>query len=129
VHRGAGHAFACSCAGSPGRALHADRPGGKVGKQYGLQGHGKYLGSYVAQFDDRLIGLGGTPQQVAEVAMNYGIRFKKIFNSDGSYSFRHTSNIFVIDPQGRYQVTFSHMSDAYMIASKMLELISERNGS
>jgi cytochrome oxidase Cu insertion factor (SCO1/SenC/PrrC family) len=91
--------------------------------------NGKYLGSYVAQFDDRLIGLGGTPQQVAEVAANYGIRFKKLFNSDGSYSFIHTSNIFVIDPQGRYQVTFSHMSDAYMIASKMLELISERHGS
>jgi cytochrome oxidase Cu insertion factor (SCO1/SenC/PrrC family) len=91
--------------------------------------NGKYLSGYVAQFDDRLIGLGGTPQQVAEVAANYGIRFKKMFNSDGSYSFRHTSNIFVIDPQGRYQVTFSHMSDAYMIASKMLELISERHGS
>lgn len=91
--------------------------------------NGTYLAGYVAQFDDRLIGLGGTPQQVADVAANYGIRFKKIFNSDGSYSFAHTSNIFVIDPQGRYQVTFSHMSDAYMIASKMLELISERHGS
>jgi protein SCO1/2 len=91
--------------------------------------NGKYLAAYVAQFDDRLIGLGGTPQQVADVAANYGIRFKKMFNSDGSYSFRHTSNIFVINPQGRYQVTFSHMSDAYMIASKMLELISEQHGS
>ena len=91
--------------------------------------NGKYLGAYVAQFDDRLIGLGGTPQQVATVAANYGIRFRKISNSDGSYSFSHTSNIFVIDPQGHYQVTFSHMSDAYMIASKMLELISEQHGS
>jgi protein SCO1/2 len=90
---------------------------------------GQYLGDYVAQFDDRLIGLGGTPQQIAAVAANYGIRFKKILNSDGSYSFSHTSNIFVINPQGRYQVTFSHMSDAYMIASKLLELIAEQHGS
>lgn len=91
--------------------------------------NGRDLAAYVAQFDDRLIGLGGTRQQVAHVAANYGIRFKKAFNSDGSYSFIHTSNIFVIDPQGHYQVTFSHMSDAYMIASKMLELISEQHGS
>jgi cytochrome oxidase Cu insertion factor (SCO1/SenC/PrrC family) len=91
--------------------------------------NGKYLSAYVAQFDDRLIGLGGTTQQVADVAAHYGIRFSKVFNKDGSYSFRHTSNIYVIDPQGRYQVTFSHMSDAYMIASKMLELISEQHGS
>jgi cytochrome oxidase Cu insertion factor (SCO1/SenC/PrrC family) len=90
---------------------------------------GQYLSDYVAQFDDRLIGLGGTPQQVAAVAANYGIRFSKISNSDGSYSFKHTSNIFVVDPEGRYQVTFSHMSDAYTIASKMLELISEQGGS
>ena len=91
--------------------------------------NGKDLGAYVAQFDDRLIGLGGTPQQIADVAANYGIRFKKTFNGDGSYLFRHTSNIFLINPQGHYQVTFSHMSDAYMIASKMLELISEQHGS
>jgi len=90
---------------------------------------GQYLSAYVAQFDDRLIGLGGTPQQVATVAANYGIQFKKILKSDGSYSFKHTSNIFILNPEGRYQVTFSHMSDAYMIASKMLELISEQGGS
>ena len=90
---------------------------------------GQYLSDYVAQFDDRLIGLGGTAQQVATVAANYGIRFNKIVQSDGSYSFKHTSNIFVVNPEGRYQVTFSHMSDAYMIASKMLELISEQRGS
>lgn len=91
--------------------------------------NGKDLAAYVAQFDDRLIGLRGTPQQVARVAANYGIRFNKKFNNDGSYSISHTSRIFVINPQGDYQVTFSHMSDAYMIASKMLELISEQHGS
>ncbi|HWZ49389.1 MAG TPA: SCO family protein [Herbaspirillum sp.] len=90
---------------------------------------GQYLRDFVAQFDDRLLGLGGTPQQVASVAANYGIRFDKILKSDGSYSFKHTSNIFVINPEGQYQVTFSHMSDAYMIASKMLELISKQHGS
>jgi cytochrome oxidase Cu insertion factor (SCO1/SenC/PrrC family) len=90
---------------------------------------GQYLSDYVAQFDDRLIGLGGTPQQVAAVAANYGIRFNKIPQRDGSYSFKHTSNIFVVNPDGQYQATFSHMSDAYMIASKMLELISKQRGS
>lgn len=90
---------------------------------------GQYLSDFVAQFDDRLIGLGGTPQQVATVAANYGIRFKKIMESDGNYSFIHTSNIFAINPEGRYQVTFSHMSDAYMMASKMLELMSEQGSS
>ena len=34
--------------------------------------NGKYLAAYVAQFDDRLIGLGGTPQQVADVATASG---------------------------------------------------------
>ena len=86
--------------------------------------NGAYLRDYVAQFDDRLIGLGGTPQQVAAAAEGFGVTYGKIPHDDGSYSFRHSSKIFVVDPAAHYQVTFSHMSDPYMIASKMLELLS-----
>ena len=86
--------------------------------------NGTYLRDYVAQFDDRLVGLGGTPEQVAAAAEGFGVTYKKLSRDDGSYSFRHSSKIFVIDPASRYQVTFSHMSDPYMIASKMLELLS-----
>jgi cytochrome oxidase Cu insertion factor (SCO1/SenC/PrrC family) len=85
---------------------------------------GQYLADYVAQFDDRLIGLGGTPDQIAALASDYGISYRKIPTENGGYSFKHSSEIFVLNPQGQYQVTFSHMSDGYMIASKLLELMS-----
>ena len=86
--------------------------------------NGSYLRDYVSQFDNRLVGLGGTPEQVSAAATGFGVTFVRIPRDDGSYSFKHSSKIFVIDPDGHYDVTFSHMSDPYMIASKMLELIS-----
>ena len=85
---------------------------------------GAYLRDYVAQFDDRLIGLGGTPEQVKAAAEGFGVKYSRIPHPDGTYSFKHSSKLFAIDPQGRYQVTFGHMSDPYMVASKMLELLS-----
>ncbi len=85
---------------------------------------GPYLRDYVAAFDDRLVGLGGTPQQVTAAAAGFGVTYSKVPGAEGSYSFKHVSKIFVVDPEGRYQVTFGHMSDPYMIASKMLELLS-----
>lgn len=36
--------------------------------------NGGYLRDYVAQFDDRLIGLGGTPRQVAAAAEGLGVK-------------------------------------------------------
>ncbi len=86
--------------------------------------NGGYLRDYVAQFDDRLIGLGGTPQQVAAVAEGFGVKYDRIARDDGSYAFKHASKIFALDPDGHYRATFAHMSDPYMIASKMLELLS-----
>lgn len=86
--------------------------------------NGAYLRDYVAQFDDRLVGLGGTPDQVKAAAEGFGVTYSRIPHADGSYSFKHSSKLFAIDPEGRYQVTFGHMSDPYMVASKMLELLS-----
>jgi cytochrome oxidase Cu insertion factor (SCO1/SenC/PrrC family) len=88
---------------------------------------GQYLSDYVAQFDDRLIGLGGTAEEITKLASDYGISYTKIPTKNGDYSFRHSSEIFVLNPQGQYQVTFSHMSDGYMMASKLLELMSGTN--
>ena len=86
--------------------------------------NGGYLRDYVAQFDDRLIGLGGTLGQVAAVAEGFGVQYDRVPSGGGSYAFKHASKIFALDPDGRYRATFAHMSDPYMIASKMLELLS-----
>lgn len=84
------------------------------------------LGSYTASFSPRLLGLGGTPAQVAAAAAAFGVRYRKVPLADGDYVMDHSGSIYLVDPQGRVMTQFGHMSDPYMIETKLLELLAQR---
>jgi len=60
---------------------------------------------YAASFGDNIIGLGGNYRQVNAAAANFNITYV-VSKSQQSYTVQHTSNIFVIDPQGQVVETF-----------------------
>ena len=54
---------------------------------------------YASSFDENMIGLTGSYQQINAAANNFNVTYV-VSKSQKSYSVQHTSNIFVIDPDG-----------------------------
>jgi cytochrome oxidase Cu insertion factor (SCO1/SenC/PrrC family) len=87
---------------------------------------GAQLTSFTAAFDPRILGLGGSEEQVAHAAAQFGVRYSKVaLAQDGGYSFDHSGGLFLLDPAERLVTRFGHMSDPYMIETKLLQLLAE----
>jgi cytochrome oxidase Cu insertion factor (SCO1/SenC/PrrC family) len=63
------------------------------------------VGDYVAAFNDRIIGLSGTPAEIATVAKAYRVyyaeRADSVSNGE-SYFMEHTAFVYVVGPDGKY---------------------------
>lgn len=60
------------------------------------------LHQYVNAFDPRIIGLAGTPAQIAAMAKNYRAAFNRDASQPGGgYQVSHSSGIYVFDRDGR----------------------------
>jgi protein SCO1/2 len=65
------------------------------------------LAAYVKLFDDRLIGLTGTPAQIANVARAYRVYYAKVTPKDStSYLMDHSSFMYLVGPDGRLSALF-----------------------
>jgi protein SCO1/2 len=58
-----------------------------------------YISSRV--FPKNIIGLTGTPAQIAQVAKAYGVYYQKE-GSGSTYSMDHSTALYLMDPQGRF---------------------------
>jgi protein SCO1/2 len=65
------------------------------------------LADYVTRFHPRLVGLTGSPEQVADVARKYRVYFAKAENRDmTTYLMDHSSFIYLVGPDGRVRELF-----------------------
>lgn len=56
---------------------------------------------YLSSFDPRIVGLTGTPEQIAAAAKAYRAYFKKIPAGE-SYTMDHTAGIYLMDSKGQF---------------------------
>lgn len=77
------------------------------------------LAEYVSNFDRRIVGLTGTPQQIAAAAKAFHVYYKKVRDKDGSEQIEHTATLYFMAPDG------AHLTHIPPEASprKMAELI------
>lgn len=61
------------------------------------------LKQFLAAFDPRILGLTGTPKQVAEALANFRAFAAKRSDENGSYTMDHTSFFYLMAPDGSYQ--------------------------
>jgi protein SCO1 len=67
------------------------------------------VGEFVQSFDPRIVGLTGSPAEIAAVAKQYRVFYKKAPVEDSNdYFMEHSSYIYVMGPDGRYITLFSH---------------------
>lgn len=67
------------------------------------------LKSYTAYFHPNILGLSGTPDEIAKVARSYGASYaKQNTGSAGGYVVDHSAYIYVIAPDGSQFKTLNH---------------------
>jgi protein SCO1/2 len=82
------------------------------------------LRDYVALFSPRLIGLTGTPAQIAEAARTFRIYYRKVAGAtEDTYTMDHTAFFFISNDRGAVIKVFSHDTNAEQLASGLKELL------
>jgi cytochrome oxidase Cu insertion factor (SCO1/SenC/PrrC family) len=87
---------------------------------------GPALRDFTASFDKRLLGLTGTPEQIAAAAKALGVEYEKVREGGDDYVVDHSTRLSAIGPDRREAVTFA-MAEPYAIAAKLLTLL-DRGG-
>lgn len=82
------------------------------------------LKDYVGNFGPTILGLTGTPDQVAAVAKAFRVYYSKVEGKDGApYLMDHSSIFYLLDRKGRFVRHFTHQSKAEDIAAAVKSLL------
>ncbi len=83
------------------------------------------LAPYTNHFHPSIVGMSGDPDDVARVATQYGAAYRKVEGeSQGGYLVAHTSNTYVIAPDGSLHATLPHAAPAQEILEVTRELLA-----
>lgn len=79
------------------------------------------LAGYVGLFHPRLVGLTGTPEQVAQAASAYKVYYAKAGDDPDYYLMDHSSFIYLMGPDGKFLDVFPRGAGPERIAEKVRE--------
>ena len=82
------------------------------------------VGQYTAMFGAPIIGLTGTPEQIAKIAKAYRIYYAKVPQDGGNYTIDHTATVFLMDRHGRLQSTLDMKESHEAALAKLRRLVS-----
>lgn len=81
--------------------------------------------AYVENFGSNLVGLTGTPEEIANAAKAYRVYYAKAGNSGSDeYLMDHSSIIYLMGPDGRFVKHFTYTTDAPQLAKELKEAIT-----
>ncbi len=84
------------------------------------------LKAYMANFDPSFLALTGTPEQLAAVAKDFKIYYKRVEGqTPTSYTMDHSAGSYVYDTAGRLRVYHRYGSGAQALASDVRALLQE----
>ena len=67
--------------------------------------------AYVGHFHPRMLGLTGTPEQIAQVAREYRAYYQRVDDASAStYLMDHSSFIYFMSPEGHFVSSFTHQT-------------------
>jgi len=84
------------------------------------------LKAYAEAFDPSLVALTGTPEQIAAVAKDFKVFYKKVDGKQpGSYTLDHSAGLYVYDPKGNLRVYHRYGQGAPALAKDAKALLDE----
>ncbi|MBD9532331.1 MULTISPECIES: SCO family protein [Comamonas] len=85
------------------------------------------LKAYVGNFDPSMVALTGTPEQVAAVAKDFKVFFRKVEGKvPGAYTLDHTAGLYMYDPQGRLRAYHRYGAGAQPLVADAQVLLAEK---
>jgi protein SCO1/2 len=85
-----------------------------------------HLENYVKNFQDGMIGLTGTEEQIRKAAKVYRVYYRKAEtgeNKGKDYLMDHSSVVYLMDREGRYVTHFTHQSQSEEIEATIRKLL------
>lgn len=82
----------------------------------------KLMHAYLSSFDKHIRGFTGTPEQIAKIAHEYRVYYKKIPTDDGGYEMDHSAIIYLMDPDGRFVTVIPYQEDDASALAKLRNL-------
>jgi len=88
------------------------------------------MGEYTAAFGSRIVGLTGSPQQIAAVSKEYGAysEQRRIGPDAGDYLVDHSTYIYIMDPEGEFVRGLDFDTPSDDIASTLRNIVAQSGG-
>ena len=80
------------------------------------------LAAYISFFDERILGLTGTAEQIQQVADTWGVYSRRV-PLNGSYMLDHSTTLFLLEPGGDLNQRFSGQMDSHNMAREIATLL------
>jgi protein SCO1 len=81
------------------------------------------LGQYLSSFDPRLVGLTGTPEQLADLAKAYRVYYRKVPQEGDGYTMDHTAIVYMHDSDGKFVGTIDYHESRETAVVKVRRLL------
>lgn len=79
--------------------------------------------AYVSNFANGIVGLTGTSERVAAAVRSFYAYFKKVPQSDGSYTVDHTASVYLLDRDGNFRATIDLHENLNAATAKLRRLV------
>jgi protein SCO1/2 len=78
--------------------------------------------TYLSSFDKRIRGYTGTSEQIAKIAKEYHVYYKKISTDDGNYVMDHSAMIYLMGPNDKFVTLIRYQEDDASALAKLRKL-------
>ncbi len=79
------------------------------------------LRDYLKNFDTRIVGLTGTPEQIAVVTKSFGVHYaKRALEGLDDYTMDHSTAFYLVDTEGRLRRAFALNGDGDKLTADLL---------
>ena len=82
----------------------------------------KLMHEYLASFDRHIRGFTGTPEQIAKIAKDYRVYYKKIPTGDGGYLMNHSAIIYLMTADNKFDTVIPYQEKDSVALGKLKEL-------
>lgn len=80
--------------------------------------------AYLSSFDKHIRGYTGTPEQIAQMAKEYRVYYKKIPADDGGYTMDHSAMIYLMGADDEFVAAIPYQEDDETALGKLRSLVS-----
>lgn len=80
------------------------------------------IGSYLSSFDPRIVGLTGTPDEVAQIVKSYRVYARKVELEGGDYTMDHSAAVLLFDGKGDFVGTVDYQAPEDEAVAKLKRL-------